>query len=81
MVLDGASSFLFSRGNVCRNMDICWWARRRTLLREWRPGKVKELLGFDRPIVRYAQEVNNIRHLIRLVRNVDLAMKYRGRDF
>lgn len=61
-------------------MDIGAWNRRWTFLPRWCPATLKEVFGFDMPIVSHAEEVGNLNRLLSFARNVDVAFMYRGLD-
>lgn len=80
MFLDESNAFMVDRRNVRRDTDIGAWERPSTLLRRWCPGTLKDVFGFDMPIIRHEQKVNYLRCLLRLVRNVSVTFEYRGLD-
>lgn len=41
---------------------------------------MKDVLGFDMPIIRHSEEVRYIRRLLRLVGKFDITTEYRGLD-
>lgn len=49
-------------------------------MRRWCPGTLKDVIGFDIPIVCNAEEVRYLRRLLRFLRNVDVTYEYRCLD-
>lgn len=50
------------------------------VLRWWCRGTLKDVFGFDIPIVCHAEEVSYLRWLLRIALKVDAASEYRGLD-
>lgn len=68
---DGANSFIFDCLNTGRDTDIGGRDPRRF------PGTLRDMLGFEMPIVRHAMDVDYLHHLLRLVRNVVVTPEFR----
>lgn len=49
-------------------------------LRRWSHGTLRDVFGFDLPILRPAKDVVFLRRLLRFVGNVNVTSEYRGLD-
>lgn len=80
MISDGANLFMLDRRNVRSYSDIEAWNRHLTLLRRCCLATLRDMFGFDIPLVRHAEEAGYLDRFLRLGRNVDVTSKYRGLD-
>lgn len=81
VVSDEANLFMFDRWDVVQDKDTCAWNRRCMLLERWCSGTLGDMLVFGMPIIRHAEETGYPRHLVPLVRNINVTSEYRGLNF
>lgn len=75
---DGVNSFIFGRRNVYWDSEIGAWNRRLPFLRKQCPETMKDVLGFNLPIICHVEETGYLRRLLRLVWSIDASFEYRG---
>lgn len=78
MFSDCANSFMFDRRNVRHDTDMGAWNIGWAFLWRWCPVSLKNVSGFDTPIVHDAEDVDCLRRSLRLVLYVDDKSKYCG---
>lgn len=80
MFLDGSNKFISFRQNVRPDTNTGTWTMKQTFLRRVCPGTLKDVLGFEMPIVCHTEEIGYPRRLIQLARNVDVTPEYQCFD-
>lgn len=77
---DSASPFILAGRNVCSDTNIGAWTWRWIILWIWCSRTLRDVLGFDMPIVRHAEVVGYLHRLLRFVRNVNVTYESRGHE-